>query len=97
LTPPFLSITGEVVDGVCTIRVTGDVDLATADQLRDALVRSADSGLPVLVDLAGVGFLDATGVSALIAGRQAAGGRFRITGASGVVHRILSITGLLDP
>lgn len=92
-----LSITAEVVDGVCVVHVGGDVDLATAGQLRDALVSSAAGGHPMVVDLSGVTFLDAAGLSALVAGRRAAGGRLRIVGATGVAHRILSLTGLLSP
>ena len=92
-----LSITAEVVDGVCVVRVSGDVDIATAGQLRDALVTSADGGHPVVADLSGVTFLDAAGLSALVAGRRATGGRLRIVGATGVAHRILSLTGLLSP
>lgn len=93
----LLSVTGRIVDGECVVTVTGDVDLATAGQLRDALVRSAAAGHPLAVDLSGVRFLDATGIGALVAGRLATGGRFRVVGATGVVHRVLSITGLLEP
>jgi stage II sporulation protein AA (anti-sigma F factor antagonist) len=97
VTAPLLSITGRVVDGVCVISVSGDVDLANSGQLRDALLRSAAAGHPVVVNLSGVTFLDATGVSALIAGRMATGGRFRLVGATGVVHRVLALTGLVEP
>lgn len=92
MTSPLLSIT--TVDGNRVVRGTGDIDLASADEFRDALVAAAADGLPVVVDLSGVTFLDAAGVSALVAGRIAAGGRFRLVGATGIVHRILAITGL---
>lgn len=97
MTSPVLSIVGAIVDGVCVIRVDGDVDLATSAQLRTALLRSAAAGHPVTVDLSGVGFLDATGISALVAGRLATGGRFRIVGATGLVEKILGLTGMLGP
>ncbi|GAA1027391.1 STAS domain-containing protein [Virgisporangium ochraceum] len=92
-----LSITAGVVDGVCVVRVTGDVDFATAGQLRDALLESAAGGHPVVVDLSGVTFLDAAGLSALVAGRKATGGRLSVVGATGVAHRILILTGLFSP
>ena len=96
MTAAFLSVAGEIVDGVCVVSVVGDVDLSTAGRLRDALLSSAAAGHPLVVDLAGVRFLDAAGISALVSGRQATGGRLRIVGATGVVHRVLSVTGLLE-
>jgi anti-sigma B factor antagonist len=92
-----LSVTAEVVDGVCVVRVTGDVDFATAGRLRDALLTSAAGGRPVVVDLSGVAFLDAAGLSALVAGRRAAAGRLTVVGATGIARRILDLTGLLNP
>jgi anti-sigma B factor antagonist len=82
---------------VRVVRGTGDIDLANAGEFRAALVAAAGDGLPVVVDLSDVTFLDAAGVGALAAGRRAAGGRFRLVGARGVVHRILSLTGFLEP
>jgi anti-sigma B factor antagonist len=45
--------------GCTVLEVHGDLDLATAPQLRDGLHRLVDAGdLQVVVDLAGVGFMD---------------------------------------
>jgi anti-anti-sigma factor len=52
------------------------------------------------VDLAGVTFLDCTGISALVIVRNAArrtGGQVRITHPQPVVRRLLDVTGLLGP
>ncbi|MBR8742407.1 STAS domain-containing protein [Nocardiopsis sp. MG754419] len=50
------------------VGVHGEVDLATADRLRDRLLRAVeDSGCACLVvDMSGVGFFDASGVRALV-------------------------------
>lgn len=87
-----LSVT--TVGGERVVAGTGDIDLVSADGFRDALVAAAADGLPVVVDLSAVTFLDAAGLSALVAGRIAAGGRFRVVGATGVVRRVLEVTGL---
>jgi anti-anti-sigma factor len=51
-----------------TLHVHGDVDLAVAEQLAQALRCCADNvdQPTIVVDLAGVTFMDSTGISALI-------------------------------
>ncbi|PZG03088.1 hypothetical protein C1I95_34030 [Micromonospora craterilacus] len=80
--------------------VAGEVDLATAPVLRDKLLTLLrDQGPAVLVvDLAGVTFLDCAGVSALVGVRNAAGKtgcQMRITRPQPFVRRVLEVTGLL--
>lgn len=82
--------------------VAGDVDLTTADLLRDRLLGLLDERSPVLldVDLAGVSFLDCTGIAALVAVRNAAvraGRRVRIIHPQPIVRRVLEVAGLLGP
>jgi anti-sigma B factor antagonist len=82
-------------DGVI-VEVTGEVDLATAPLLEDALV-SAPPGLSIIVDLAHVTFLDARGVAALITAQrhiQTHGGSLRIRNAIPHVAYVIEITGL---
>lgn len=81
--------------------VVGEVDLATAQVLRDRLLNVLrEHPLCVLnVDLSGVSFLDCAGISALVAVHNAAvqvGCRVRVTGPRPIVHRILDLTGLLS-
>jgi anti-anti-sigma factor len=47
-----------------TIQATGDIDLATAPELRAALLEAVERGTTVL-DLAGVSFLDSSGLRVL--------------------------------
>jgi len=57
------------------LRLSGDIDLATAD---DVVTRGADllthsaPGVPLIVDLGAVTFLDSSGLSALVRLRRAA-------------------------
>lgn len=59
------------------VAVRGDVDLATAPALRDALAAAVRESDAVVVDLAEVPFMDSTGLGVLVAAanRARAGGR----------------------
>jgi anti-sigma B factor antagonist len=59
------------------LAVNGDVDIATAPELRTRLARAVDGHPAVVVDLAAVGFMDSTGLGVLVAAynRAAAAGR----------------------
>jgi anti-sigma B factor antagonist len=81
------------------IELSGDIDVETARTLRAHIVdRFADSPARVVVDLSGVGFMDSSGLGALVSGWQLTrdDGAFRIAGASSIVRRVLSITGMED-
>jgi anti-anti-sigma factor len=80
--------------------VTGEVDLATATTLRDRLFDVLDGQNPSVldVDLAGVTFMDCTGLGVLVAVRRAAartGCQLRVTNPQPIVRRVLEVTGLL--
>jgi anti-anti-sigma factor len=87
--------------GTARVAVTGEVDLATAPEFRDAmlgLLRTRDPSI-LDIDLAGVTFLDCTGISALVAVRNAAidaGCHVRVRHPQPIVGRVLEVTGLLD-
>jgi anti-sigma B factor antagonist len=49
------------------LAVAGDVDLASAPQLRSGLAEAVERYPGVVVDLAGVGFMDSTGLGVLVA------------------------------
>lgn len=82
------------------VAATGQIDLATAPRLAEALTYAIDQGAPEMVlDLHGVDFLDSAGVRVLAeAARAAAAGDVSMTleGAQGWVARVLQITGLAD-
>ena len=75
-----------------TLVVGGDVDLASAPALREAL---ADPAV-VVVDMAAVTFIDAAGLGVLIEAhrRHRAGLTLRVPSA--IVRRLLALTGHLD-
>jgi anti-anti-sigma factor len=94
-----------VADGRAVVRVSGEVDAATAPKLRaalaDGLARHHRDGVdaPVVVELSGVTFMGATGLGVLVS----ALGRARRLGRDLVLRnpppmtlRVLDLTGLLD-
>lgn len=89
--------------GALRVTLTGECDLAVADQLSDALLAAVRRAPLVIVDLAGLGFLDSTGVHGLVTAHHAArehGGRLAVVNAVGPVAMVLDLTGvgaLLSP
>ncbi|MEO3922391.1 STAS domain-containing protein [Micromonosporaceae bacterium B7E4] len=80
--------------------VAGEIDLATAPALRDELLTLLRKQTPavLIVDLAGVAFLDCAGIRALVGVRNAAGEagcQMRVTAPQPFVRRVLEVTGLL--
>ncbi|MDP9118056.1 MAG: STAS domain-containing protein [Actinomycetota bacterium] len=83
------------------IAITGELDIATADELRAAGETSlARPGLSALtIDLGGLGFIDSTGISALLVIRNSAeerGIEFSLVNVPDVAARVLAITGLSE-
>lgn len=78
----------------------GDLDVATSPSLRAALTEAASHGEHnIIVDLSRLGFLDSTGLGALIAADKQAklhNGDVRLVAHEGQILRLLRITGLLD-
>jgi len=84
-------------NGSLRLILTGEIDVSNVDLLARGLatVPAPDN---VVVDLAGVTFLDSTGVAALVVAHRraaAAGRRLAVVNAQGIVRRVLAITGAL--
>ncbi|KAB1908699.1 STAS domain-containing protein [Micromonospora tulbaghiae] len=77
------------------IEVVGDLDMSTTPQLRDRLHELTEGGARVVVDLTGVGFMDSSGLGALVVGYKSLRERDGWLGLAGVrpsVRRVFSIT-----
>jgi anti-anti-sigma factor len=78
-----------------TVRLIGDLDLASAPQVRWALPRLA--GRALVVDLSRLAFIDAAGLSSLLLVRrhlERTGRRLHLHGAHGGVRRVFELSGL---
>jgi anti-anti-sigma factor len=79
--------------------VTGEVDIVTAPHLEATLHDAIGDHRPqsLTIDISGVPFLDAAGMTALIRTYSHAGHvDFRLTNAQPMVVRVLAIAGLLE-
>ena len=85
-------------DGHLVAFAAGEIDLATADTLRQLLADAADEGCALVVlDLSSVVFLDSTGLGVIVGEHQrltAAGRRLVLAAPMANVLRVLTITGL---
>ena len=83
------------------ISLAGEMDLATADDVRSAGEQAVhdDAVSVVAFDLSQVTFMDSTGLGALLAVRKAGeevGVKVRVDKASDAVAHVLTLTGLAD-
>jgi anti-sigma B factor antagonist len=87
----------ELVQGYPVVSANGEIDLATAPGLREALVFAAGYSDRIIVDLTGVTFLDSSGVRVLLEAQARSsrrGGSLSLVGPVPAVQRVLTITGL---
>lgn len=86
--------------GAWSVEVHGDIDSSSSLKLTDVMNEAIDNGARLLLlRIAGVGFLDSSGLTAIVRADRRLGeldGQLLIEGASGATQRTLEITGLLD-
>jgi anti-anti-sigma factor len=82
--------------GAVVIRVEGEIDVATADDVRAAVVTAIEHRPARLVfDLSAVDFMDSSGIAVLLeAAKQTASVQIRRPSAA--VRRVIEVTGLSD-
>ncbi|WP_305788624.1 STAS domain-containing protein [Symbioplanes lichenis] len=83
------------------VRLSGDLDINARDEVRSELLQAVeDGGAPgIVIDLGETEFIDSEAVGALIDGLMAgrkAGVPMAISNATGIVHRVLDVSGVLD-
>ena len=86
----------ETDDGASVI-VRGEVDMATAPQLRDTLLELVDAGATsIALDCRGLDFLDSSGIGVLIAVRKRLGddGSLTLEAPPAHVRKVLELTGV---
>lgn len=92
----FETTVQEAGDGKALVRVLGDLDLAGAEQLREALTAAIVSHETTVLDLGSCAFMDSTGLRVLLAGvRRAteAGHALRLSAVRPEVWRVIELTG----
>jgi anti-sigma B factor antagonist len=85
-------------DGALVV-VRGEVDMATAPQLRDTLLALVDGGASrIALDCRGLDFLDSSGIGVLIAVRKRLGdgGSLTLEAPPAHVRKVLELTGVSE-
>lgn len=86
-------------DGHVVVALRGELDIADAASVAAALVAVAAPNLEIIVDLAGLEFIDSSGVAALAHGRKHARhtqGDLLLAAPQDQVLRVLTLTRLID-
>jgi anti-sigma B factor antagonist len=93
-----LHLTTQQHDGYAVVRLTGELDLASVDDLRLHLRTTREKyGDHIILDLTDLEFMDSQGLSAIIDCHKtvtAASGRLALVAPRPIVRRTLEITGL---
>jgi anti-sigma B factor antagonist len=91
---PELSIVVREADNECVVLVAGEVDMASAPTLAEALESVTGT---VIVDLAAVAYLDSSGIAVLVHARKQIlkkGGTLKIRNPRDNVHAVFRAVGL---
>ncbi|MGB4594229.1 MAG: anti-sigma factor antagonist [Coriobacteriia bacterium] len=84
---------------VCVVRMTGELDIGTVPQVREALMGALERGCgSIVLDLSRVAYVDSSAFSLLVwldRELQPLGGKLVLAGAGGNVSRMLELSGLI--
>ncbi|HEX2577861.1 MAG TPA: STAS domain-containing protein [Aquihabitans sp.] len=99
--PSDLAVSSKVEGGTATIAVTGTIDLATAPRFDAAIDDAlADGAACIVLDCAGLEFMDSTGISVLVRARARLAGTaarpVEVVDARPGIRRLLEVCGLRD-
>lgn len=84
-------------DGQTIAVVSGEIDMATCERLRDAIEPHLGPGQRIVLDLSGVTFMDSACLSVLVQARgtlSADGGSLILRNPSHAARRVLSLSGI---
>ena len=94
-----LELSKHVADGHTVVELRGELDVSTAADLRERLLAifGEDRTSSIILDLSGLGFMDSTGISVLLAAEERAiqlGGALFLVAPQKAVARVLHVTSL---
>ena len=98
MTVPLTIALHAAPDGTATLRIRGEVDLTSADRLRQATIAAMAHYQAVALDLSGAYFFDASGLRALQAVHREAARRHlpvpTLRGVRPLLAKMLRLTGM---
>lgn len=86
-------------DDATVIHVTGEIDIATCERLRDAIEPHLGPAQTIVLDLSGVAFMDSSCMAVLVQARgrlTADGGSLILRNPSDAARRLLTVTQAAD-
>lgn len=93
-----ITVSRTTAGNIPIVAVNGEVDVYSAPALKDRITELLEAGdTTLIVDLGGVGFLDSTGLGALVEARAAtteAGGSLPLVCSQERILKLFTITGL---
>ena len=92
------TVTVSQVSDAIVLTVSGEIDMATAPALEQAVLRSlTEHPVTLVIDLTGAQFFSSAGIAVLVlAHRRSVEGALRVVATDRVVLRPLELTGLTD-
>lgn len=92
--------TSDAGEQITLIAVRGEIDLQTADQLRDAVHAALTTPTPrIVIDLTGTEFCDSTGLSVFVYGHRYCtehNGSLALAGPNAFMTRLLTTVGIAE-
>jgi anti-anti-sigma factor len=86
--------------GICVVTLVGEIDLASKEVFDEVVAQlTANPDAPVELDLAGVTFIDSSGLHSILGIRTLCATQqraFSVSRASTQVRHVLEMTGVLD-
>ena len=95
--PADFDIRTERLDGALVVIPRGEIDLATAPLLQEAVERDHESSQDLILDLREVAFMDTSGLRYVLALNEEAereGFGLRLVRGPGAVQRVFEVSGL---
>ena len=93
-----LEVSQQSVDGSLMLRLTGELDVASADVLHSYVSTLRPLSSPLRLDVSRVSFVDSSGLRALLAARRAAvedtGRPVMLVGPTDMLRKLLTMSGL---
>jgi anti-sigma B factor antagonist len=97
---PSLHLESIIAGDCAVLRIAGEIDTGTANDLRQQVIYLIDNGtLHIVADLRGVDFLDSTGLGVLVGSLKRLRlhqGSLRLVTSGGRILQLLVITGLTN-
>jgi anti-anti-sigma factor len=69
---PPLAITSHTLDSAVVLTVSGEIDMTNSRVVYTSLSKTLARGIPVILDMTGVGFIDSRGLAAILQARHEA-------------------------